>query len=98
MLTVGSIFPVTEAMQTSANPLLLVVVDTTVTETGYYALFQQALFSKLLYSWLSLNHHSFMATFCSHGGLAWSCGLRQLKVSFGKGFRSPAIREHFCGS
>lgn len=84
-----------KAVQTRANVGL---VDTSVVEWAAYGFVQQTLFERLtLNGGIRLQHHSRYGKEClPAAGLAWD--LKQgltWKVSVGKGFRSPTLRELF---
>lgn len=83
------------AKQTRANAIL---VDSAVVELGVYGFVQQTLFDRLtLNAGMRLQYHSQYgkewiptagASWDLHRGMTW-------KASFGKGFRSPTLRELF---
>jgi outer membrane receptor protein involved in Fe transport len=74
------------------------IIDTTVNETGVYTFLQQTFFEKLtLNAGLRLHHHNiFGYEWIPAGGLVFNAGKNStIKINFGKGFRSPTIRELF---
>jgi outer membrane cobalamin receptor len=84
-----------KATQTTTSTLL---TDTTVVELGGYAFIRQTLFDRLtLHAGIRRQYHTtYGKEWIPTGGFAWE--IRKdltWKASFGKGFRSPTLRELF---